>query len=143
MNFQLVMDGNATFWYEIKCFWKRRVSTIHFRQKVIFDIFDFLYYFGLYLPFCDRQHGTFLYGRTHIISHFFRYSQRWRTSNDCFSAFSNLDRPMKYFDCSLLYTDHIKSCLQTLRVESNWQFWCRHHAICVNPPHSMGEKKFF
>ena len=39
----------------------------HFRQKVIFDIFDFFPHFGLYLPFCDRQHGTFLYGRTHIM----------------------------------------------------------------------------
>ena len=60
------MDGNATFWYRTNCFWKRRVSTIHFRQKVIFNIFDFFPYFGLYLPFCDRQHGTFLYGRTHM-----------------------------------------------------------------------------
>ena len=42
------------------------VSTIHFCQKVIFDIFDFFSHFGLYLPFCDRQHGTFLYGHTHI-----------------------------------------------------------------------------
>ena len=37
-----------------------------YRQKVIFNIFDFFSYFGLYLLFYDRQHGTFLYGRTCI-----------------------------------------------------------------------------
>ena len=40
-EFLAVMDENATFWHGINCIWKRRVSTIHFRQKVIFDIFDF------------------------------------------------------------------------------------------------------
>ena len=37
----------------------------NFGRLPIFDIFDFFPYFGLYLPFCDRQHGTC--GRTHII----------------------------------------------------------------------------
>ena len=85
------MDENATFWYGINCFWKKRVPFLHFRQNVIFNIFDFFSYFGLYLPFCDRQHGTFLYGRTHIVGpmrvgslwpwtyklRFFRRQQNW------------------------------------------------------------------
>ena len=32
-------------------------------------MFDFFSYFTLYRPFCNRQHGTFLHGRTHIIDH--------------------------------------------------------------------------
>ena len=57
----------STLLSSYNCFWQKRVPSLHFYQKVIFDIFDFFPYFGLYLPFCDRQHGTFLYGRTHII----------------------------------------------------------------------------
>ena len=41
-----LMDGNATFWYGINCFWKRRVPSLHFCQKVIFNIFDFFFYFA-------------------------------------------------------------------------------------------------
>ena len=36
-----------------------------FPSKIIFDIFHFFSYFGLYFPFCDWQHGTFLCGRPH------------------------------------------------------------------------------
>ena len=48
---------------------ERKWFLLHSFVKKSFFTFFYSYfysYFGVYLPVCNRQHGTFLYGRTHI-----------------------------------------------------------------------------
>jgi len=57
---------NILIWNQL--FLKKEGPFFIFPSKSHFGHFWLFFLFWLiYLPFCDRQHSTFLYGRTHII----------------------------------------------------------------------------
>ena len=56
---------NCSIWNQL--FLKEERLFLTFPSKSYFlHFWLFSPHFGLYLPFCDQQHGTFLYGRIHI-----------------------------------------------------------------------------
>ena len=61
---------NILIWNQL--FLKEEGPFFTFLSKSHFWRFDFFSYFGLYFPFCDRQHGTFLYERTQIETGFWK-----------------------------------------------------------------------
>ena len=91
MNFQLVMDKNATFWYGINCFWKRRVCTIHFRQKVIFYIFDFFLILA-YISLSVTDDMVPFYMDTHVFYHISQLISLFKSYDKFrFSLSNNID----------------------------------------------------
>ena len=72
------MDKNATLRYGINYLWKRRVPSSYFRQKVIFNIFDFFFLFWPISPFLwSTTWYLFIRTQTYVKEIFHHYVEKY------------------------------------------------------------------